>query len=307
MRRKSEHIFPLIERTVPMLIAIGAVLSILLILHPQQTGLLTGAFAVWGLALAMTVADVIFSLFFKKKREGKNTDSSQDRFLSDVAHELKTPLTVIRGTAEALKDGAVSEEDREESYSRILREADAMSRLVADLLDVSRLRNGKIRMELGDTNLEYLAHSVCDSLRTVGDKDGVSVVCEVEENLPVVWMDRDRIRQLMVIFLDNAVKHTPKDGRVTLSIGREGDEVILRVSDTGSGIAEEDIPYVFERYYKADPQRGGLAAGSGIGLSIAHQIVLLHGGTVEVTSKRGSGTCFTVRLPLREFKENETV
>lgn len=307
MRRRAEHIFSLIERTVPMLIAIGAVLSVLLILQPHQTGLLAGAFAVWGLALAMTVADVIFSLIFKKKKEKKESDSQQDLFLSDVAHELKTPLTVIRGTAEALKDGAVSEEDREAFYSRILREADAMSRLVSDLLDVSRLRSGRISMELGDTNLDYLAHSVCDSLRGVGERVGVSVFCEVEEDLPIVWMDRDRIRQLMVIFLDNAVKHTPDGGRVILSVSREGNEVILSVSDTGSGIAEEDLPYVFERYYKADPQRGGLVTGSGIGLSIARQIVLLHGGTVEVTSKRGDGTCFTARLPLREFKENETV
>ena len=118
-------------------------------------------------------------------------------------------------------------------------------------------------------------------------------------------MDYDRIRQLLVIFTDNALKHTPSGGRVTLSLSRQGDRVILQVRDTGHGIAPEDLPYVFERFYKADPARGGLSSGSGIGLSVAQQIVRLHEGTLSVSSEVGKGTCFTVDLPLREYENPE--
>ncbi len=305
MSRRSEHNSLLLERTVPMLFAIGAVLSILLLLFPGTLPLVIAACGVWSGTAILTLIGLFRHVLCKKRKPVEDRLAGErDRFLSDVAHELKTPLTVIRGCAEVLNDGAVPVEEYPEYCARILRETEAMSRLVNDLLDVSRLRGGRIRFEPRDVNLEYLVRSVCDSLNTVAQKKGVNVACDVRSELPVLLLDYDRIRQLTVIFLDNAVKHTDEGGTVTLFLDREGETVILGVRDTGHGISPEDLPYVFERFYKADPQRGGLGTGSGIGLSIAQQIVLLHGGTVDVTSEIGKGTCFTVRLPLLECKEN---
>ncbi len=311
MRRRSEHIFSMIKRTVPMLLAIGAVLSILLILYPQSKILFWGSLSVWSVGLLAAVSDLALGPVFKKKRSGTETEEKltleRDRFLSDVAHELKTPLTVVRGAAEAMSDGTVPSEEYPQYCRRILRETEAMSRLVSDLLDVSRLRSGRVRFDPSDVDLAYLASALCEGLQPVAEEKGVTLSLEQRDTFPVLFLDRDRIRQLMIIFLDNALKHTPAGGNVTLFLDRVGDQVLVGVQDTGDGIAAEDIPYVFERYYKADPQRGGLAAGSGIGLSIAREIVLLHGGTVDVVSQIGEGSCFTARLPLREFKENETV
>lgn len=304
MRRRSEHIFLLIERTVPMLFAIGAVLSVLLFLFPGNLALALGACAAWILAATASGIDLFFRVFLRKKQLDEETEEGEkDRFLSDVAHELKTPLAVIRGNAEILADGVVPAEEYPAYCRRILRETDAMSRLVGDLLDLSRLRTGKVRFEPRDVDLAYLASSLCESLAPVGEKKGVFVAFESRCSLPVLWLDYDRIRQLAVIFLDNGIKHTPEGGTVTLFLDREGDTVLLGVRDTGHGISPEDLPHVFDRFYKADPQRGGLEVGSGIGLSLAVQIARLHGGRVDVVSEIGKGTCFTARLPLRECKE----
>ena len=287
-----------------MLIAIGAVLSVLSLLFRGVQWFLIAAVAVWLLVLVFSLVPMIFCRSSKEKGASDRMERERDRFLSDVAHELKTPLTVIRGSAEAMSDGAVPPEQYPEFCDRILRETDAMSRLVSDLLDVSRLRAGRIRFQPMDVDLSVLARSVSDSMAVVAGKTGVTVSCEIRAELPVLWLDYDRIRQLLIIFLDNAIKHTPSGGQVTLIVDRAGQTVLLRVNDTGSGIAPEDLPYVFERFYKADPQRGGLSNGSGIGRSVAQQIVRLHDGTVKVESELGRGTCFTAALPLRECKEN---
>lgn len=304
MRRGCEHSIFLLRRTVPMLFAVGAVLSVLLLFFPESMGLGIGAIVVWSLAALGGILSFVGGFFVRRNPPADRSEEVRDRFLSDVAHELKTPLTVIRGCAEVMADGAIPPEEYGEYCARILRETDAMSRLVSDLLDVSRMRSGKIRFEPRDADLIYLVRSVCDALNTVAQKKGVNVVCDVHCQLPVLLLDYDRIRQLTVIFLDNAVKHTDAGGTVTLTLLREGETVVLRVRDTGHGIAAEDLPFVFERFYKADPERGGLSVGSGIGLSLAREIVLLHGGTVDVTSEIEKGTCFTVRLPFREYKEN---
>jgi len=305
MRRRPEHSYFLLKQTVPMLFAIGAVLSVLLLFFPDISALGIGALSAWGGVILLCAAALVLRMRKLRNPPADRTEEERDRFLSDVAHELKTPLTVIRGCAEIMADGAVPAEEFPEYCRRIQRETEAMSRLVGDLLDVSRLRTGRVRFEPRDVELSCLCRSVCDSLGTVAGKKEVEVLfVENGPKLPVLLLDYDRIRQLLVILLDNAVKHTDGGGRVTLALTREGETVVLRVSDTGHGIAAEDLPYVFERFYKADPERGGLAVGSGIGLSLARQIVLLHGGTVDVTSEKEKGTCFTVRLPFREYKEN---
>lgn len=302
MRRKSEHIFLLIERTVPVLFAIGAVLSVLLLLFPNTKGLVILCVAIWALALFTVVADFIFSLAVKKKSDSDpDNDRNRDQLLSEVAHELKTPLTVIRGSVEVLADGAVPIEQYPEYYARILRETDAMTKLVSDLLDATR-KEASLRFEPEVTDLEELLRSVCDDLKQTAASAEVELTFDAKKSLPPLMLDPDRIGQLAVILLDNAVKHTSSGGGVSLSLDRDARFAVLEVLDNGSGIAPEDLPHVFDRYYKAPVQRGGLASGTGIGLSVAKKIVDLHGGTIDVKSELGKGTLFTVRFPLSKCK-----
>ena len=298
MRRRTEYSFTLLEGTVPMLIAIGAVLSVITLFFPQVRWL-NGVSAV---LLIGALAGALALLRHRRRQPDQTAlERERDTFLSDVAHELKTPLTVVRGTAEALSDGVVPADETDLYYARILRETDAMTRLVSDLLDVTRLRTGRIPFAPRDVDLTVLAQGVVDGIRALAERKGVALDLECEP-LPVVLLDHDRIRQLLVILLDNALKHTPEGGTVTLSLSREGKTILLRVRDTGCGIPAEDLPYLFERFYRADPDESGIP-GTGIGLSLARQIVLLHEGTVDVTSEIGKGTCFTVGIPLRECEE----
>lgn len=305
MRRKSEQLFLLIERTVPVLLAIGAVLSVLFIFFPEITGLLVACAVAWILALMATVADLIFSLILRKKSKNdpeKNVvEDPRDQILSEVAHELKTPLTVIRGSAEVLADGAVPPEQYPEYFARILRETDAMTKLVSDLLDATR-KQDILRFDPQPTDLVALGQWVCDDLKDMASSSGVDLTFEAKKELPLLRLDPDRVGQLAVILLDNAVKHTPSGGQVVLSLDRDSRWVLLRVRDNGSGIAKEDLPHIFDRYYKVPTQRGGLASGTGIGLCVAKKIVSLHDGSIDVKSEIGKGTEFTVRFPLSKCK-----
>lgn len=307
MRRSNELVISLIQRTVPMLFAIGAVLSVLLQIDPSRLWVRVAACVAWGLTAAGAIALLAIRCFRKERKpESDRLEQERDRFLSDVAHELKTPLTVIRGSAEIMADGAVPVEEYPAYCARILRETEAMSRLVSDLLDVSRMRSGTVRFEPRDTDLTVLAQGVCEGMSTVAEQTGVCIrFVAPEPPLPVLLLDYDRIRQLAVILLDNAVKHTPEGGIVQLRLERSGDDVLLCVTDTGSGIAPEDLPYVFERFYKADPERGGLPSGSGIGLSLALRIARMHGGDLTVSSVPGEGSRFTARLPMRICETEE--
>lgn len=302
MRRKSEQLFLLIERTVPVLLAIGAVLSVLSLLFRDQIGLLIACAAVWFFVLILAVADLFYSLFTAKNSavsEEKSDVSLQ--VLSEVAHELKTPLTVIRGSAEVLADGAVDPEQYREYFNRILRETDAMTKLVTDLLSAARGEQGQ-RFDPQTTDLSLLGQAVCDDLQDLAASKGVELRFEAKGSIPLIKVDPDRIGQLAVILLDNAVKHTPSGGSVVLSLEKKLRSVVLSVQDNGTGIASQDLPHIFDRYYKVPVERGGQAVGTGIGLSVAKNIVRLHGGIIKVTSKIGKGTRFTVHFPLSKCR-----
>jgi heavy metal sensor kinase len=226
---------------------------------------------------------------------------TQQRFIADVSHELRTPLTTIQGNVSLLCRGAVEEpEVRAKVVADIEGEAARMSRLVADLLLLARVDAG-VQLDQAPVEMDTLLLDIYRQARVMSDGTEVHLG---HEDQAVVLGDADRLRQLLLNLVDNALKYTPGDGRVTLSLYNEGQWVRIEVSDNGVGIPAEDLrpgphgaPLIFERFYRSDPARSRARGGTGLGLSIAHWIAQAHGGTIEVESRVGEGSTFTLRLP----------
>jgi signal transduction histidine kinase len=221
----------------------------------------------------------------------------QRRFAADASHELRTPLTSIAGHARILKSwGTEDPKTVRKSATRILEQSERMGELVEDLLAVARGDEGA-PLELASEDLGSVAAEAVDAARAAAG--GKVVIEHVPPNGPVeATFDRDQIYRAATILLDNAVKYTPEGGVVSVSIGEVDDGVWLAVSDTGVGIPVEDLPRVFERFYRADPARA--QGGAGLGLCIARQIAEAHGGEIGAKSKPGKGSTFTLRIPKRE-------
>jgi signal transduction histidine kinase len=217
---------------------------------------------------------------------------AQRRFVADASHELRTPLTTIRGNASLLRQFAgVTPEDRAAALAQIGNEAERMSRLVQDLLTLARADAGQPLARV-PVALAPLVEEVVAQARVLAHGQQLLM-----DSLPPIEApgDPDALRQLALILLDNALKYTPPGGRILVRLEAVGDEARLAVSDTGVGIAAEDLPHIFERFYRADHARQ--AGGAGLGLSIAASIAARHGGALAVTSTPGRGSTFTVRLP----------
>ncbi|BAF58632.1 signal transduction histidine kinase [Pelotomaculum thermopropionicum SI] len=230
-------------------------------------------------------------------RNLEDAEAAQRRFVSDASHELRTPLTTIKGNVELLKKmGDADPETRNEALNDIAGEVERMSRLVSDLLVLARadasLKLKKEAVALAPLLAEAARRgSVLAGGLTFSAGD-FSALGEAE-----VLGDKDYLMQLLLILIENAVRYTPPGGEVRLEAQAEGDCVEISIIDNGIGIAEKDLPHIFERFYRADKVR--FSSGSGLGLAIARWIVEEHGGTIIVKSKEGEGSTFTVHLPLR--------
>jgi signal transduction histidine kinase len=220
--------------------------------------------------------------------------SAQQRFVSDASHELRAPLTAIQGNLELLsRHRSMPEAEREEALAEVTREANRLSRLVADLLALARADVG---VPLKHRLLE-LDEVVLDAFREARQlSQGQTLTLEPFETIQVIG-DEDRLKQLVLILLDNALKYTPAHGHVTLGLQREVSGSKITVRDTGVGIPPEDLPHVFERFYRADPARGRDPGGTGLGLPIARWIVEQHGGKITLESQAGQGTLASIYLP----------
>jgi signal transduction histidine kinase len=231
---------------------------------------------------------------------------TQRRFIADASHELRTPLTAIRGNVEVLiRQSGRGDRQRMlpetlDALEDVRRESERMSRLIGDLLLLARAdaagAGGPIATE--PVALDQIAHEVVRTARGLA----AGQYLEVFSPRPVlVHGDADRLRQLLLALLDNALRHTPSDGRIVVELGVEADRAaVLRVRDNGEGIAPEDLPHVFERFYRADGARARVTGGTGLGLAIAKAITEAHGGSIAVESRPGAGATFTVHLPLAE-------
>ena len=222
-------------------------------------------------------------------------ERTRREYVSNVSHELRTPLTAVRALVEPLKDGMVtSEADRMRYYDIILREVMRLSRLINDQLELSRLQSGTIAIEKARVALDDLVYDVCDRYANIAKERGLELKVLTDfSDCPAVWANADRVEQMLIILLDNAMKYTEK-GSVSVSATWDEKRVVLSVQDTGIGIADEDLPYVFDRFYKVDKAHSG--KGSGLGLSIASELLKRMGEEIWVTSEQGRGSEFSFTI-----------
>ncbi|MCC6177491.1 MAG: HAMP domain-containing histidine kinase [Chloroflexi bacterium] len=234
--------------------------------------------------------------------EQRQTLASQRRFVADASHELRTPLSTIRTNLELLQRAGdtISATDRDEALADALEEIERLSRLVADLLTLARVDSG-LRLERRDVvRVDRLLRDVFRQARLLAMSHEHRVVAEPIEEAEVLG-DPDYLKELLLIFIDNAVQYTPDGGRIQLSVERDDETVRISVADDGVGIGADDLPHLFDRFFRVDAARRrdvGSPHGTGLGLAIAHWISDEHGGQIEVRSQPGRGSTFTLCLPL---------
>ena len=228
-------------------------------------------------------------------------------YVSNVSHELRTPLTAMRALIEPLKEGMVTEEaDRQRYYDIILREILRLSRLINDQLELSRLQSGTLAITKSVIALDDVVYDVCDRYVTIAREHGLELKVDTDfTQCPPVYANADRVEQMLIILVDNAIKYS-EHGCVTVSGEWDDERVVIHVKDTGIGIDEVDLPYVFDRFYKVDKAHSG--KGSGLGLSIAKELLRQMDEDIWVESEKGVGTefSFTVHRPKKEDTEEES-
>lgn len=227
---------------------------------------------------------------FKDMTEMERLEQTRREYVANVSHELRTPLTAVRGLLEPLADGMVkNEEDRQRYYKIMLHEVIRLSRLITDMLELSRFQSGTEYMELSRVDIDALVRDIAEGYAGTASQNGIELIVDAE-NVPDALTDSDRIEQVLVILLDNAMRYTPKGGSITLSV-RNGKRLLVSVTDTGCGIPQADLPHIFERFYKVDKSRN--EGGTGLGLSIAKYIMDKLDETFTVDSELNKGTRFT--------------
>lgn len=218
-------------------------------------------------------------------------------FTADASHELRTPTAVIRTTAELARNRPRSQREYEQALDRILAESERTSTLIEDLLLLARADAGADALAREPVDLAEAVRDACAEARVLADAKGISLELEAIDE-PEVIGDSDALRRSLLILLDNAIHYTPKGGHVRVTVAAEAGHAVLSVRDTGIGIGPEDLPHVFERFYRASKDRSRQNGGAGLGLSIAHWIAARHGGTITAESSTGAGSTFVLRIPV---------
>lgn len=223
----------------------------------------------------------------------ESSEKARQNLLTDVAHELRTPLSVVRGNLEGMLDGAfpLTPEGLAPVYDQTLHLAD----LVEDLRTLTLAEAGRLHLVREPTDIGEVARTVVEGVRAVAAEDGISLEVKAEPNL-ISHVDPRRIRQVLGNLLDNALRYSPRGGTITVTVSRAGSEVVTSVRDQGTGVAPEDLPHVFERFYQGDKSRTG--TGTGLGLAIARELIQAYGGRIWV--ENDGGAVFTFTLPLLE-------
>ena len=232
--------------------------------------------------------------------EQRRLDDARREFVANVSHELRTPLTNIRSYTETLLDAAgdIPLDTEKQFLGVISSESERMARIVTDLLTLSRLDYGRMELRMTRFSLSALLHKVADAMKFTAEDSGHELTVDAPDSLPEITGDRERIEQVVVNILSNAVKYTPSGGHIRLAACEgEKNTVRITVQDDGIGIPAEDVPRLFERFYRVDKARSRAAGGTGLGLAIAKEIVEKHGGHIELESEYGKGTTVHITLP----------
>ncbi|HEY2382532.1 MAG TPA: ATP-binding protein [Terriglobia bacterium] len=234
-------------------------------------------------------------------REAQEANRAKDEFLATLSHELRTPLNAILGWTQILRAKRLDEVTTARAFEAIERNAKAQAELIEDMLDVSRIITGRLRLELQAVRLSEAVEAALDSVRPTAEAKGVQVEAELTEDAGTISGDNHRLQQIVWNLLSNAIKFTPASGVVRVKLEYTATEARLTVADTGKGISSGFLPYVFDRFRQAETMVSRTASGLGLGLSIARHLVELHGGVIEASSEgEGRGATFTVTFPLRE-------
>ena len=235
------------------------------------------------------------------RRQAEEANRMKDEFLATLSHELRTPLNAMLGWAQVLRLGKLDSAAAARALETIERNARAQAQLIADLLDVSRIITGKLRLDLQPVELPRIIEATLDSARPGADAKGIRLDVSLDRLTSPVLGDTDRLQQVIWNLLSNAIKFTPSGGIVMVRLQESGGNAEIRVVDTGAGIRPDFLPYVFDRFRQAESAITRSHGGLGLGLSIVRHLVELHGGSVAVHSEgEGKGAAFTVRLPVRQ-------
>lgn len=229
----------------------------------------------------------------------EHNENLRKNLVADVAHELRTPLAILRGNLESLQDGAIAATPEVilSLHDEVLR----MTRLVGDLQELSLAEAGKLVLHLNEADIAGLIERVIEPVRTVAAMKNINLGFSLPEALPPVNIDQDRISQVMLNILNNALQHTPEGGQILVSVSCRDRHLLVSVQDSGPGISPDDLPYVFERFYRADKSRTRSGGGTGLGLAIAKGFVEAHGGKIWAENVPTGGSIFTFSIP---FKNN---
>lgn len=238
-------------------------------------------------------------MVFHDVTELRRLERVRQEFVANVSHELRTPLTAIRGYVETLLEGGVEGPAQHSQFLEVVaRHAEHLSRLVDDLLDLSNIESGRLQLKRQPVSLGEVVEQVFSLHQEAASKKGIILRCEVSPDLPPVFADRDRLQQILINLVDNAVKFTPA-GAVTLSAQKaSASHVEVIVADTGIGIPSADLPRITERFYRVDKTRSRELGGTGLGLSIVKHLVQAHGGELRIESELGKGTTVRFTLPI---------
>jgi signal transduction histidine kinase len=225
-------------------------------------------------------------------------EESKQQFIAHVAHELLTPLTNIKSYSEMLMDGEVSNREMQrEFYNTINGETDRLARLVQNLLNISKMEMGSLTINKGLVRTDWFVDTCLSAIEASAKDKHLSIETRMPDNFPVLMADKELIKGAVINILGNALKYTPEHGKITFAIDDQGDAVTFEVIDTGYGIAPEDLPHIFEKFYRSGNPDITSQAGSGLGLAITAEIVHLHGGEIDVKSQPGEGSHVTIRIP----------
>ena len=230
--------------------------------------------------------------------EERKLDKMRSDFIANVSHELRTPIAMVQGYSEAIVDDiAQTSEEKKEMATVIYDESLRMSRLVNELLDLAKMESGHFNLTIEEVEIEPFLNRIHRKFQGLAKEQNIALVFNIESQEPIYSFDSDRIEQVLTNLIDNAIRHTGEGGTVTVHAQSDDRGIFIEVEDNGVGIPEEDLPFVFERFYKADKARTRGRSGTGLGLAIAKNIVEAHHGVLTVQSKQGQGTTFSFLIP----------